>query len=202
MTSIKRKTHLFLLPILMACTLGLGIFSNSTPAVSQSAPPLNRDMAMRLAEINWPSSHTPAKADHFANNAILIATPCEKVWQHLIDASKWPQWYPNSRDVRIAEEATNVLREDSKFSWVTFDITIQSRVSEFVPNSRLAWFGTGEGVDAYHNWYLVPATEGCDVVTEEVLKGKGAVAMREQDPNGMHTAHQLWLTTLKTVSER
>lgn len=75
-------------------------------------------------------------------------------------------------------------------------------MAEFIPYSRLSWFGVGTGVDAYHTWFLIPATEGCEVVTEEVVKGPGGVAMREQDPNGLHNAHQLWLTTLKSVSER
>jgi hypothetical protein len=94
-----------------------------------------------------------------------------------------------------------VLRADSRFTWSTFGLPIVSTMHEFVPNSRAGWFGTSKDLDAYHTWLLLPATEGCRVVTEEVVKGKAAIALRESDPNAMHKGHDLWLAMLKHVSE-
>ena len=73
---------------------------------------------------------------------------------------------------------------------------------EFESNSRLGWFGHGKGVDAYHTLLLSKTSEGCHIVTEEVVKGPGAVQFREQQPNAMHEGHQLWLTALKERSEK
>jgi hypothetical protein len=39
-------------------------------------------------------------------------------------------------------------------------------------------------------------------VTEEVVRGPGAVEFREKDPDAMHRGHDLWLSALKQVSEK
>ena len=83
----------------------------------------------------------------------------------------------------------------------TFGFHIESRVWEFEASSRLGWFGDGKDVHAYHTFLLAKTPQGCHVVTEEVVKGPGAIQFREQQPNAMHEGHQLWLTTLKDRSE-
>jgi len=55
--------------------------------------------------------------------------------------------------------------------------------------------------DAYHTFLLLKSPAGCRVVTEEVVRGPGAVEFRKKDPNGMHRGHDLWLSVLKQVSE-
>jgi hypothetical protein len=57
-------------------------------------------------------------------------------------------------------------------------------------------------MDAYHTFLLVKALAGCGVVTEEVVRGTGAVEFRKNDPNAMHRGHDLWLSSLKHVSEK
>jgi len=57
-------------------------------------------------------------------------------------------------------------------------------------------------VPAHHTFLLTKTPEGCHIVTEEVVKGPGAIRFREQQPNAMHEGHQLWLTTLKDRSEK
>jgi len=49
---------------------------------------------------------------------------------------------------------------------------------------------------------MVKAPAGCRVVTEEVVRGGGAVEFRKNDPNAMHRGHDLWLSSLKHVSEK
>jgi hypothetical protein len=46
------------------------------------------------------------------------------------------------------------------------------------------------------------STSGLRVVTEEVVRGAGAVEFRKNDPNAMHRGHDLWLSSLKHVSEK
>jgi hypothetical protein len=84
----------------------------------------------------------PPQADLFSHNAVLINASCERIWGHIVDATKWP-----------------------------------------------------------HTWYLKPQGDACLVVTDEVGKGKDAAHLRETDESLMHRGHDLWLATLKCVSE-
>jgi hypothetical protein len=59
------------------------------------------DLAHRSSDIHWPIGFEPEKADLFAHNDLIINASCERVWTHIIDASRWPTWYPNSKDVEI-----------------------------------------------------------------------------------------------------
>jgi hypothetical protein len=106
------------------------------------------DAAKRSSEIHWRSGFSPDDADLFAHNEIFIKAPASAVWRHLVEAQKWPEWYPNSQDVQIVNDSSGVLKADSKFQWSTFGLHITSTIHEFLPNSRLGWFGKGTGVDA------------------------------------------------------
>jgi hypothetical protein len=124
------------------------------------------------------------------------------VWGHIIDATKWPEWYPNSKDVKIVS-GTSVLAAGSAFRWTTFGFPIESRINAFVPHSRMSWFGYAPGAAPtfYHTWYLVPQGASCLVVTDEVGKGPDAANLRKADEGLLHRGHDLWLATLKWVSE-
>jgi len=161
----------------------------------------NPDWPLRSDAINWPAGHTPADAELFAHNELLIHASCETVWSHLIDAQAWPEWYPNSNNVELLNSPDGKLRQDTRFSWDTFGVHIESRVHEFVSNSRIGWFGEGTGMHAYHTFLLLETPEGCLVVTEEVVTGAAAVEFRKKDPGAMHRGHDLWLSSLQEVSE-
>ncbi len=66
--------------ILTACTAAV------SPAFGQTSQSDNPDWPMRSSEIHWPAGHTPADADLFAHNELLIRAPCKRVWPHLVDA--------------------------------------------------------------------------------------------------------------------
>ena len=59
------------------------------------------DIQRRSAHIHWPEGIVPEQADLFAHNDIVIAAPAEKVWEHLIQATTWPDWYSNASDVTV-----------------------------------------------------------------------------------------------------
>jgi Polyketide cyclase / dehydrase and lipid transport len=98
------------------------------------------DLAHRSPDIHWPAGFAPAKADLFAHNELIISASCARVWSHLIDAGRWPSWYPNSKDVQI-QGAEQQLSSGTVFRWTTFGLSIESKVQEYVPNQRLGWFG-------------------------------------------------------------
>ncbi|WP_322013869.1 SRPBCC family protein [Paraburkholderia sp. J12] len=167
---------------------------------SASADQVDQDLARRSPQIHWPGTPNPEVADVFSHNEIEIHAACDAVWAHLVDASRWPSWYPNSHNVKIAGGASQ-LGPHTHFTWETFGVHIRSTVAEYVPGSRLGWFGNGPQVAAYHTWWLVPDGPSCHVVTEEATKGPGAVASRQSDPAGLHDGHELWVTRLKKLSE-
>jgi hypothetical protein len=56
---------------------------------------MKQDLADREKDIRWPQGFNPSQADLFSHNALLINASCERIWGHIVDATKWPQWYPN-----------------------------------------------------------------------------------------------------------
>jgi hypothetical protein len=50
----------------------------------------NPDWPLRSSDIHWPAGHTPADADLFAHNELLIDAPCLIVWQHLVQETAFP----------------------------------------------------------------------------------------------------------------
>jgi hypothetical protein len=164
---------------------------------------MKADLANRSPEIHWPPGFDPLKADLFSHNELFINATCERVRQHLIEAPKWPQWYPNSKDVRIVSDASAVLKDGTAFRWTTFGLPLESRIHEFAPFSRLGWYGYAPGTKPtfYHTWFLARRGNGCLVVTDEVGNGPDAANLRRTDEGLMHRGHDLWLATLRWVAE-
>jgi uncharacterized protein YndB with AHSA1/START domain len=184
----------------------LMVFGCSNAAVSQPERRLHitmqDDLLKRPHDIHWPEGFIPEKADLFSHNELLVETSCEKVWGHIVDASKWPNWYPNSKNVNILD-GEGLLKADTRWRWTTFGLPLESRVHEYVPNSRLGWFGYAPGQKPafYHTWLLIPRGTSCQVVMDEVGKGADAANLRRSNESLMHRGHDLWLATLKWVSE-
>jgi uncharacterized protein YndB with AHSA1/START domain len=200
--------------MLLLCAGALAMLATAAPSRGQdghekgqtserrSAMTMNHDLADRETAIHWPNGFDPSAADLFSHNALHIDASCERVWNQIIDATRWPEWYPNSKDVRIVD-GPPTLAAGSVFRWTTFGLPLESRINEFVPFTRIGWFGYAPGTSPtfYHTWYLQAQGDGCLVVTDEVGKGKDAKHLRETDEGLMHRGHDLWLATLKWISE-
>jgi uncharacterized protein YndB with AHSA1/START domain len=171
-------------------------------APEYQAMSMKDDLAHRSAFIHWPAGFEPEKADMFAHNDLLINASCERIWTNIIDATRWPAWYPNSKGVEL-HRGDSVLRDGTVFRWTTFGLDIESTVHEFVPNQRLGWYGYAPGTKPsfYHSWYLEPKGRMCHVVMDEAGVGKDAAELRKSDETLMHRGHDLWLATLKWVAE-
>jgi uncharacterized protein YndB with AHSA1/START domain len=148
-------------------------------------------------EIHWPARYQPRVCPVHVRNAGVLAAAPDQVWACLIRAPLWPTWYRNSANVRILEPGVSALREGIRFRWRTFGVTITSTVLEFVPQERLAWDARAPGVDAYHAWTLLPAGDGCHVLTEETQRGWLATLSHRAMPGRMHKYHQVWLEALE-----
>lgn len=171
-------------------------------AITAFSMPVNSDGAQPSKDIHWPNGFQPEQAGLIAHNEIDIHASCSKVFANLVDAEAWPTWYPNSHNVKILSTGDGKLHEGSRFSWETFGSHTESEVHEFVPDQRLGWFGNGTGSRAYHTFLLLQTSEGCHVITEEVVEGPVAVVARVIFPHTMHDGHERWLETLKARSEQ
>src|ERR1700685_3618286 len=82
---------------LAASLLLFGLASADAPAsraVDHSqeykAMSMKDDLAHRSPDIHWPAGFEPEQADLFAHNDLIINASCERVWTHIVDASRWP----------------------------------------------------------------------------------------------------------------
>jgi hypothetical protein len=196
--------------LLMCGAATIILLAQATPSRGQSdqdtkgttTMTMKNDLTHREKDIHWPQGFDPSKADLFSHNSLLIHASCEKVWSHIVDATTWPSWYPNSKNVQITGGASK-LDSGRVFRWQTFGIDLESRVNEFVPYTRIGWYGYAPGAEPtfYHTWYLKPQSAACMVITDEVGKGGDAKKLRQTDEGLMHRGHDLWLATLRWVSE-
>ena len=94
------------------------------------------------------------------------------------------------------------MRRATTGSEVSFGVTIDSTVLEFVGHERLAWDAHCNDLHAYHAWAFERRDGGVYVLTEETQNGwlarLGALAM----PGRMSRWHQRWLEELGRVAGR
>ena len=193
------RAMMSLLVITGAATMAHAQTPRSKP--TNEALIFNADGAQRSKDIHWPAGFLPEQADLFVHNEIVIEASCKKVFANMADAPAWPSWYPNSQNVKLLNSTDGKLHEGTRFSWDTNGHHVESRVHEFVPNSRIGWFGDTPKANGYHTYLLSKVNGGCRTVTEEVAKGPGAVELRKNRPQAMHEAHDLWLNNLRKRSE-
>ncbi len=148
----------------------------------------------RVSIIDDPS-FKPGVAPVSVRNEMAVAAAPEQVWATLIRAAAWPTWYPNSKNVHIDGGGAELFA-NAVFSWATFGVRLRSVVQVFEPPERLAWTANGIGVEAYHAWLIIPAANGCRVVTEETQYGWLARTVNWLMPARMYRGHQLWLERL------
>jgi hypothetical protein len=159
------------------------------------------DIQHRSAHIHWPSGIVPEQADLFAHNDIVIAAPAAKIWEHLIHATAWPDWYSNARNVTV-NAPSRLLAADVTFDWITFGAPIHSTVHEFEHTARIGWYGQTDQWLAYHTWLLEPRGEGTTyVVMEETGTGANPKKLASSNPGHMHRGHDLWNISLKFLCE-
>lgn len=153
-------------------------------------------MTSAAASINWPDRFHPDRAPVHVRNELDMAARPEKIWAALIDAARWPEWYPNAANVSFLSGGGR-LAPGARFRWKTFGATVVSEVAEFVPHQRIAWTGRALGIDVYHAWLMEPSARGACVLTEETQYGGLARLAAALLPGRMSKFHQLWLEKLE-----
>ena len=49
---------------------------------------VKQDLADREKDIHWPEGFNPSQADLLSRNAQLINASCQRIWGHIVDATK------------------------------------------------------------------------------------------------------------------
>lgn len=149
-----------------------------------------------MTNIKWPDNFEPENFRIFSKNQIWSPLPAEKLWNKLILAKFWPQWYYNSQNVKIAGGQPQ-LTLGAEFSWKTFHSTVKSKVLIFEPFEHLGWDAREMlGWHGFHGWHFLPQNQGTLIVTEEVQKGPGDIFLAGIVKNSLETSHQIWLEQL------
>ena len=137
-SGIKRFRRVFGCVALAGLALaGAAAWSHAANQAGSNVMSMKQDLANREKDIHWPQGFDPSQAALFSHNELLINASCERIWSHIIDANRWPEWYPNAKEVKIIGDT--VLKDRTTFRWTTFGLPIESKVNEFTAYTRIGW---------------------------------------------------------------
>lgn len=151
-------------------------------------------------KIKWPDQYHPNVSAVHVVNSLELEASSQAVWDKLVRAKDWPNWYPNAANVTLRDSEEDTLALGTRFRWKTFGATITCKVEEFEPTKRLAWSSESRGMSVYHAWLITPLPTGCHVLTEETQTGIIPRIANALMPGRMHKFHQIWLEQLNVVS--
>ena len=154
-------------------------------------------------KINWPAAYDPEEAGFFIHNEIDIEADAQIVWDLLIDAESWPDWYKGMMDVSVKTNTSGMLDSSAVLSFKTMGQFFETvTIKEFDPPYRLSWEATKKDIQGYHAWLIIPTEAGCKVITSETQHGFKASLQKAFLPNKLRKLHDVWLAELKVKSEK
>lgn len=154
------------------------------------------------SQINWPEEYKPEKASFYAHNAIEIAATPEVVWQILMEAETWPDWYEGAEDLEIQNSDDGQLDASSVFTWKTMGLNFTSTIREFESPYRLSWESTKSSIKGYHAWLIIPTENGCKLITDESQYGWLTFMEKTFQPKKLERLHDIWLAAIKEKAEK
>lgn len=172
----------------------------SVPAVG-ARDNLLRPSTVPADRINWPTAYEPQKATFFVTNQIDVAAPPEAVWDVIVAAAAWPEWYDGASDVKVEGSPGGRLARGSVIAWRTMGLNFRSVVHEFQAPHRLAWESRRGDIQGYHAWLLVATPTGTRVVTEESQFGFLARMQRWFLRDKLRNLQEDWLLQIKRHAE-
>ncbi|HWR48719.1 MAG TPA: patatin-like phospholipase family protein [Pseudonocardiaceae bacterium] len=154
----------------------------------------------------WPHEEQPTGAKVFVHNERIVPAPPEQVWNLLVAAQGWSEFYANAWFVALADPRQHRLRCGSVFRWVTFGLPITCEVDPCTRPLRIGWRWYwrwwGPGAHGYHIWVLEPHERGTRVVTEETQRGLLPGLTRPLLRPLMLLGHDYWLRQLARRASR
>ena len=138
------------------------------------------------------------KAPVLTRDEILINAPLKLVWRLQTNISEWPRWLTLVPRARFEGN----LQVGSVFYWEEGGMQIESTVQEIVPQRRLVWSGTSQGINAVHVWEFTQTDRGVLVHSEESWDGAPALAQAAALQPLLDAATRTWLANLKGIAEQ
>ncbi|QNR39528.2 SRPBCC domain-containing protein [Mycobacterium avium] len=155
-----------------------------------------------MSTVQWPAGHEPAGAAiHETNLGASRAAP-EAVWAWLVRPDRWHDYYSNAKRMRTRGGPWPGVELGSRFSWVTFGAPVTTEITEYEPQERLAWTGSGLGSRGHHAWVLTARSDGgTDIRTEETQRGAASKLLSPVLAPAMRRMHQRWVDNLARIAE-
>ena len=154
-------------------------------------------------KINWPQGFKPVESDFFIHNEIDIGAPPQVVWDILIHAAKWPEWYNRAEGINLMNSDGGKLSASSVFIWNPAG-KFTSTVKEFNPPYSTAWLGETDHkkMTVYNAWVIIPTKDGCKVIANETQNGPKTKVEKVFAPNMVSKNIGQWLVGLKEQAEK
>lgn len=152
-------------------------------------------------EIRWPDNYKPEESQFFVHNEIDIQASPETVWAILIQADEWVNYYKGASDLKLLNQSSGQLSENTVFTWKTMGLYFTSYVKEFEAPYRLSWESNKKSVRGYHAWLIIPTEKGCRLITSEAQHGFMTFPQKVFVPKKLEGLHDEWLTQIKIKSE-
>jgi len=157
-----------------------------------------------LDHVKWPYESDPRRSHIYAMNEIEVDAPPQVVWDILIDAENWSNFYPGAEELKIVT-GEPMLALGAKYHFKTAGLPLENTVKEFVPASRLAWDSVPhpgpDGPTAYHGWVITETDSGCHLLTEETQQGEWWLELARKYPGVLYQFHQQWVEGLAHTAE-
>jgi hypothetical protein len=153
-------------------------------------------------DLRWPAGLSPGFSDVWARSELFVLAASAVVFAHLVAVSSWELDFSGIRDVRIPASGRGYLEIDTEFEFELDGLLLCARVGEFAPSGRLAWYGQGIDISAYHGWVISGDSSRSRVLAGFAARGAAAIALREADPLSAQRTLDRWVTDLKVAAER
>lgn len=153
-------------------------------------------------KIHWPDKFNPKGSDFYVHNEIEINASPAQVWQLLIQAKNWRNWYDGIQHIQFEDTTQQNLAKETQVFWNSMGQSLNNTVVEYVPNERLAWQFNETNIQGHHAWLITPTENGCKVITDESQTGKLARLQKIFLPRKLMKQHDKWLRLLKQEAEK
>jgi hypothetical protein len=132
----------------------------------------------------WPPTLSSANSPVYARIEKIVNADPATVWAVLIQATEWPAWFRQVKNVRV-DDGARALAPGARFRWTISGQHLRSQVHAFKPTSEIAWESHNVLMHTFHMWHPLPTANGCIVVDEECQRGllpwQGVGVLRMRD---------------------
>lgn len=137
------------------------------------------------------------KAPVITHDEIGIAAPLSLIWEVHADIAAWPTW--NAAIDRAGIDGP--LAVGAVFRWRTAGLEMISTVRDLVPQERMGWSGSVQGMTDLHVWRFRQIEREVLVQAEESWDGEAVRHNRERMQRTRDQSLRAWLLRLKQVAE-